>query len=248
MVSQSTLIHLLNLRFPEKIPLNIVYLNTIQDEAQKQYFVQELSRELYDWMLTQQPADGELKLLFFMDSCALSSTTHVTLQQKISSNSFSNRHENTVLLVSWRHRTFPMLTTRFSLKPIRPSLDASLSRRMLRRFAIFSKRAERPRFGCTITNPWQEQFQMVAPDVDPAPVPIQCRWLYTDHGAPLNEDQVEDIISAEIRAWAKSVLLDERVRDGSSPCGKSSSTWSTETTRMNPRVLSKLHEFRPLEA
>ena len=35
----------------------------------KQYFVQELS-ELYDWMLTQQPADGELKLLFFMDEVA----------------------------------------------------------------------------------------------------------------------------------------------------------------------------------
>ena len=45
-------------------------LNTIQDENQKQYFVQELSRELYDWMLTQQPADGELKLLFFMDEVA----------------------------------------------------------------------------------------------------------------------------------------------------------------------------------
>ena len=49
-----------------KVPLNIVYLNTIQDEAQKQYFVQELARELYDWMLTQQPVEGELNL-FFMD-------------------------------------------------------------------------------------------------------------------------------------------------------------------------------------
>jgi hypothetical protein len=28
--------------------------------------------------------------------------------------------------------------------------------------------------------------------------------LYTDHGAPLNEDQVEGIISDEIRAWAKT--------------------------------------------
>ena len=55
---------------PGKVPLNIVYLNTIQDENQKQYFVQELSRELYDWMLTQQPAEGELKLLFFMDEVA----------------------------------------------------------------------------------------------------------------------------------------------------------------------------------
>ena len=48
------------------------------------------------------------------------------------------------------------------------------------------------------------QFQMVAPDVDANPVPIQCRWLYTDHGAPLNEDQVEEIITPEIRAWAKT--------------------------------------------
>ena len=48
------------------------------------------------------------------------------------------------------------------------------------------------------------QFQMVAPDVDANPVPIQCRWLYTDHGAPLNEDQVEEIIAPEIRAWAKT--------------------------------------------
>jgi hypothetical protein len=55
---------------PGKIPVNIIYLNTIQDEAQKQYFVQELARELYDWMLTQQPAEGELKLLFFMDEVA----------------------------------------------------------------------------------------------------------------------------------------------------------------------------------
>ena len=48
------------------------------------------------------------------------------------------------------------------------------------------------------------QFQMVAPDVDPAPVPIQCRWLYTDHGPPLNEDQVEDVTSSDLRAWAKA--------------------------------------------
>lgn len=48
------------------------------------------------------------------------------------------------------------------------------------------------------------QFQMVAPDVDPAPIPIQCRWLYTDHGAPLNEEQVEEATTPEIRAWAKA--------------------------------------------
>ena len=53
-----------------KVPVNIVYLNTIQDEGQKHYFVQELGRELYDWMLDQSPKEGELQLLFFMDEVA----------------------------------------------------------------------------------------------------------------------------------------------------------------------------------
>ena len=71
------------------------------------------------------------------------------------------------------------------------------------------------------------QFQMVAPDVDPAPVPIQCRWLYTDHGAPLNEDQVEEIISAEIRAWAKSRSAGRKGRGaGAAHAASRGSSWS----------------------
>ena len=38
---------------------------------------------------------------------------------------------------------------------------------------------------------------MVAP-CRPLPIPIQCRWLYTDHGAPLNEDQVDEVTTPEI--------------------------------------------------
>ncbi|MEC7723125.1 MAG: hypothetical protein VYB36_04375, partial [Candidatus Thermoplasmatota archaeon] len=48
------------------------------------------------------------------------------------------------------------------------------------------------------------QFQVVAPDVDENPFPLQCRWLYTDHGAPLSEDQVEELISDDVRRWARS--------------------------------------------
>ena len=140
---------------PGKIPLNIVYLNTIQDEAQKQYFVQELSRELYDWMLTQQPADGELKLLFFMDEVAPYLPPHPrNPPAKTSSNSFSNKQENMVLLVYWQHRTFPMWITRFSLKPIRHSLDDSPNHKMLRRYVICSKRVGRSRPSRPITDAW----------------------------------------------------------------------------------------------
>ena len=53
-----------------KIPVNVIYLNTIQDEAQKHYFVQEIARALYSWMLEQESVDNKLKLRFFMDEVA----------------------------------------------------------------------------------------------------------------------------------------------------------------------------------
>jgi hypothetical protein len=70
---------------------------------------------------------------------------------------------------------------------------------------------------------------MVAPDVDPAPVPIQCRWLYTDHGSPLNEDQVEDLISPEIRAWAKARSAGRKGRgSGAAHAASRGSKWSSK--------------------
>ena len=191
---------------PGKIPLNIVYLNTIQDENQKQYFVQELSRELYDWMLTQQPADGELKLLFFMDEVAPYLPPHprnppakdliklifkqarkygvacVLATQNVSDVDYK--------ILAQANTTFiGRFTQPQDVEKVRPLLKESGGDQDLV--------AQLPTLG-------PGQFQMVAPDVDPNPVPIQCRWLYTDHGAPLNEDQVEDIITPEIRAWART--------------------------------------------
>ena len=46
------------------------------------------------------------------------------------------------------------------------------------------------------------QFQLVCPDVSREPVPLQSRWLYSDHGAPFNEDQVEQHTPDTLREWA----------------------------------------------
>jgi hypothetical protein len=74
------------------------------------------------------------------------------------------------------------------------------------------------------------QFQMVAPDVDPHPVPIQCRWLYTDHGAPLSEDQVDEITTDEIRAWAKTRSSGQNKSRGAGAAHAASrgSSWSND--------------------
>ncbi|MDB9834812.1 ATP-binding protein [Candidatus Poseidoniaceae archaeon] len=191
---------------PGKIPLNIVYLNTIQDEAQKQYFVQELSRELYDWMLTQQPAEGELKLLFFMDEVAPYLPPHPRNPpaKDLIKLIFKQARKYGVACVlatqnvsDVDYKILAQANTTFIGRFTQPQ-DVEKVRHLLKESGGDQDLvAQLPTLG-------PGQFQMVAPDVDPAPVPIQCRWLYTDHGAPLNEDQVEDIISDEIRAWAKT--------------------------------------------
>ncbi len=191
---------------PGKIPLNIVYLNTIQDENQKQYFVQELSRELYDWMLTQQPADGELKLLFFMDEVAPYLPPHPRNPpaKDLIKLIFKQARKYGVACVlatqnvsDVDYKILAQANTTFIGRFTQPQ-DVEKVRHLLKESGGDQDLvAQLPTLG-------PGQFQMVAPDVDPNPVPIQCRWLYTDHGAPLNEDQVEDIITSEIRAWART--------------------------------------------
>ena len=191
---------------PGKVPLNIVYLNTIQDEAQKQYFVQELARELYDWMLTQQPAEGELKLLFFMDEVAPYLPPHPRNPpaKDLIKLIFKQARKYGVACVlatqnvsDVDYKILAQANTTFIGRFTQPQ-DVEKVRHLLKESGGDQDLVKQlPTLG-------PGQFQMVAPDVDPAPVPIQCRWLYTDHGAPLNEDQVEDATTPEIRAWAKA--------------------------------------------
>jgi hypothetical protein len=168
--------------------------------------VQELSRELYDWMLTQQPAEGELKLLFFMDEVAPYLPPHPRNPpaKDLIKLIFKQARKYGVACVlatqnvsDVDYKILAQANTTFIGRFTQPQ-DVEKVRHLLKESGGDQDLvAQLPTLG-------PGQFQMVAPDVDPAPVPIQCRWLYTDHGAPLNEDQVEELIGEEIRAWAKT--------------------------------------------
>ena len=213
-----------------KVPLNIVYLNTIQDEQQKQYFVQELSRELYDWMLTQQPADGELKLLFFMDEVAPYLPPHPRNPpaKDLIKLIFKQARKYGVACVlatqnvsDVDYKILAQANTTFIGRFTQPQ-DVEKVRHLLKESGSDQDLvAQLPTLG-------PGEFQMVAPDVDPNPVPIQCRWLYTDHGAPLNEDQVEDLITTELRAWARTRSSGRARRGGAGAAHAASrgSSWS----------------------
>jgi DNA helicase HerA-like ATPase len=51
---------------PGKVPLNVVYLNAMPDDSQKQYFVAALAAKVYRWMITTA-STSPVRLLMFLD-------------------------------------------------------------------------------------------------------------------------------------------------------------------------------------
>lgn len=52
---------------PEKVPLNIIYLNALTSDDEKQFFVAMLAAEIYRWMVTSLQSEGDPNLLFYLD-------------------------------------------------------------------------------------------------------------------------------------------------------------------------------------
>jgi DNA helicase HerA-like ATPase len=52
---------------PGRVPLNVVYLNALADDGQKQAFVAALAVEVYRWMVASGGSAGRPRLLFYLD-------------------------------------------------------------------------------------------------------------------------------------------------------------------------------------
>ncbi|HMC63571.1 MAG TPA: DUF87 domain-containing protein, partial [Gemmataceae bacterium] len=52
---------------PGKVPLNVLYLNALPDDDQKQFFVAALAAEIYRWMVTTGSSSASPQLLFYLD-------------------------------------------------------------------------------------------------------------------------------------------------------------------------------------
>ena len=188
-----------------KIPINVVYLNTIQDEAQKHYFVQEISRALYSWMLEQQSADNKLKLLFFMDEVApyLPPAPRNPPAKDLIKLIFKQARKYGVASVlatqnasDVDYKIMAQANTKFIGRFSQPQDIDKVKHLLKEDGGNLDMIKELPNLG-------PGEFQMVSPDVSKKAIPIQCRWLYTEHGAPFSEDQVEKNTTKALRNWAK---------------------------------------------
>ncbi len=188
-----------------KIPINVVYLNTIQDEAQKHYFVQEISRALYSWMLEQQSVDNKLKLLFFMDEVApyLPPAPRNPPAKDLIKLIFKQARKYGVASVlatqnasDVDYKIMAQANTKFIGRFSQPQDIDKVKHLLKEDGGNLDMIKELPNLG-------PGQFQMVSPDVSQKATPIQCRWLYTEHGSPFSEDQVEKNTPNSLRNWAK---------------------------------------------
>lgn len=187
-----------------KTPVNVVYLNTIQDEAQKHYFVQEIARALYDWMLARETSDGELNLLFFMDEVApyLPPSPRNPPAKDLIKLIFKQARKYGVAAVlatqnvsDVDYKILAQANTTFIGRFTQPQ-DIEKVKHLLKEGGDDLHLIQQlPTLG-------PGQFQLVCPDVSREPVPLQSRWLYSDHGAPFNEDQVEQHTPDTLREWA----------------------------------------------
>ena len=50
------------------------------------------------------------------------------------------------------------------------------------------------------------EFQLVSPDFSDKPTSVRLRWLYTDHGSALGEDEVEQLTPKSLRGWADNLF------------------------------------------
>jgi hypothetical protein len=187
-----------------KVPINVVYLNTIQDEAQKHYFVQEISRALYSWMLEQQSTDDKLKLLFFMDEVApyLPPAPRNPPAKDLIKLIFKQARKYGVASVlatqnasDVDYKIMAQANTKFIGRFSQPQDIDKVKHLLKEDGGSLDMIKELPNLG-------PGQFQVVSPDISKKAIPIQCRWLYTEHGAPLSEEQVDENTSKRLRNWA----------------------------------------------
>ena len=187
-----------------KIPINVIYLNTIQDEAQKHYFVQEISRALYSWMLEQQSADEKLKLLFFMDEVA-------PYLPPAPRNPPAKDLIKLIFKQARKYGIASVLATQ-NASDVDYKIMAQANTKFIGRFSqpqdidkvkhLLKEDGDNLDMVKELPNLGPGQFQVVSPDVSKKAIPLQCRWLYTEHGAPLSEDQIEENTTKKLRNWA----------------------------------------------
>ena len=191
-----------------KTPINILYLNSLGSDNLRHSFLQEFGRRLYDWMLNQKVDSDETNLVFFIDEVApyLPPDPRRPPAKDIIKLLFKQgrKYGLSCILATQNvadvdYKILGQANTRF-LGRFQDKQDISKIRDLLK-----VGKGGNEEMVDELPNLKTGEFQLVSPDFSDKPTSVRLRWLYTDHGSALGEDEVEQLTPKSLRGWADNL-------------------------------------------
>tara|TARA_B100001109_G_scaffold30867_1_gene24312 strand:+ start:59 stop:2206 length:2148 start_codon:yes stop_codon:yes gene_type:complete len=191
-----------------KTPINILYLNSLGSDNLRHSFLQEFGRRLYDWMLNQKVDSDETNLVFFIDEVApyLPPDPRRPPAKDIIKLLFKQgrKYGLSCILATQNvadvdYKILGQANTRF-LGRFQDKQDISKIRDLLK-----VGKGGNEEMVDELPNLKTGEFQLVSPDFSDKPTSVKLRWLYTDHGSALGEDEVEQLTPKSLRSWADNL-------------------------------------------
>lgn len=198
-----------------KVPINIVYMNTLSSEDLKQNFLLEVGRRLYDWTIRQKPKGDETKLVFavdevhpFMPPYPKNPPPKVILEmlakqgrkfglccmfatQNLSSVDYKIFGQAQTLCIG-------QFTKPQDIKKVKDLLTIGHAKNT-------GLAEELPKLK-------PGEFQIVSNLAFDEPQQVKFRWLYSTHqSGTMSEDEIEGYITPEMRACIEAISKGEKM-------------------------------------
>ena len=188
------------------IPINIIHMKSLNDEQAQQTFLLEISRAIYAWMMTLDASKKDINLLYFIDEVAPYLPPHP----------YNPPAKNMIKLLFKQGRKYGIscaLATQ-NLKDVDYKILSQANTTLLGKvFDVREQKAVEPMLPGDSIDEYLDilssakagEFLFMSTNVSKRPIQIKTRWLYTEHGSPFNDEDVQAVTSPELREWANKL-------------------------------------------
>jgi len=194
-----------------KVPVNIIYMNTLSSANDKQFFLATLLRELYCWMLKNPSED--VQMLFYVDEIApyIPPYPRNPPPKEAYALLFKQARKYGIGLVAATqnvtdidYKALAQVNT-WCLGRMMTNQDIARVQKIIQsidpmRADMVLKRLPSLRTG---------EFLMLSPDIYDDVVDFQVRWLVTNH-LTLDEKDLSQCLSPESKAFFRRYLLEQK--------------------------------------
>ena len=185
-----------------KVPVNIIFLNTLASDEHKQFFVTMIGREIYDWML-RNPSERP-QLVLYVDEVG----------PYLPPNPYSPPAKDVLRLLFKQGRKYGvscMMSTQnvadIDYKAMAQAGTWALGRMMtvqdiekVRQIIRSMNTADPEQILSPLPQLKAGEFVLLCPDVYPAAVRMKVRWLLSRH-LTLDEEKLRDTMAPEVLAY-----------------------------------------------